>query len=139
MVRRFASLTGGLALVCGLSFAAVPAHSVPLTALKADSVLTLVKKEGDGHGNKNWNKNGNNKNWNKNGNNNYKGKNHWSGHGRYNKHWNKYGKWHGGDHYRGGYWRNGIFVTLPFIVGDQCYDYLDWRDGAPRPGWYWVC
>jgi hypothetical protein len=34
------------------------------------------------------------------------------------------------------YWRDGIFVSLPFIVGNQCYDYLDWRDGAPRPGWY---
>jgi len=55
------------------------------------------------------------------------------------KKWSKYSNWHAGQRHRGGYWRNGIFLTLPFIVGDQCYDYLDWRDGAPRPGWYWVC
>jgi hypothetical protein len=109
-----------------LSFAAVPAHSVPLTSLKADSGVLLIKKDGGKHrgGNNNWNK---------------KGNNHWSGKGHGGKKWSKYGKWHGGDRYRGGYWRNGIFVTLPFIIGDQCYDYLDWRDGAPRPGWYWVC
>ena len=129
MVGKFATLTGALAVACTFALTAAPAHSVPLTSLKADNGLTLVKKDGDGHDNKNWNKNGNNKNGNK----------YWSGHGHGNKHWNKYGKWHGGDHYRGGYWRNGIFVTLPFIIGDQCYDYLDWRDGAPRPGWYWVC
>jgi hypothetical protein len=132
MARRFAILTGAVAVACAFSFAAVPAHSVPLASLHADSGLMLVKKDGDGRGGKNWNKKGNN-DWNK------KGNNHWSGKGHGGKKWSKYGKWHGGDHYRGGYWRNGIFVTLPFIVGDQCYDYLDWRDGAPRPGWYWVC
>jgi hypothetical protein len=119
-------------VACAFSFAAVPAHSVPLASLHADSGVLLVKKKGDGHGGKDWNKKGGN-DWNKNGN------NHWSGKGHGGKKWSKYGKWHGGDHYRGGYWRNGIFVTLPFVVGDQCYDYLDWRDGAPRPGWYWVC
>jgi hypothetical protein len=130
MVRKFASLTGAVAVVCAFSFAAAPAHSVPLTSSKADSNVMLVKKDGDGHGGKN-----------KHGGNNYKkgGHNHWSGKGHGGKKWSKYGKWHGGDHYRGGYWRNDIFVALPFIVGDQCYDYLDWRDGAPRPGWYWVC
>ena len=128
MVRRYASLTGAVAVVCALSFA-VPAHSVPLTSLQADSGLTLVKQGGKGgkggkhHG----------------GNHNKGGNKHWSGKGHGGKKWSKYGKWHGGDRYRGGYWRNGIFLTLPFVVGDQCYDYLDWRDGAPRPGWYWVC
>lgn len=128
MTRKFASLTGAVALVCAVSFAAVPAQSVPLTSLPADTGLVLVKKDG-GHGGKHHGGN----NWNK-GNNKY-----WSGKGHGGKKWSKYGKWHGGDRYRGGYWRNGVFLTLPFIVGDQCYDYLDWRDGAPRPGWYWVC
>jgi hypothetical protein len=132
MVRRFVILTGAAAVACAFSFAAVAAHSVPLTSLKADSGVLLVKKDGEGRGGKDWNKKGGN-DWNK------KGNNHWSGKGHGGKKWSKYGKWHGGDHYRGGYWRNGIFVTLPFIIGDQCYDYLDWRDGAPRPGWYWVC
>jgi hypothetical protein len=132
MARRFAILTGAVAVACAFSFAAVPAHSVPLGSLHADSGVMLVKKDGDGRGDKNWNKKGGN-DWNK------KGGNYWSGKGYGGKKWSKYGKWHGGDHYRGGYWRNGIFVTLPFIIGDQCYDYLDWRDGAPRPGWYWVC
>lgn len=132
MVRRLVILTGAAAVACAFSFAAVAAHSVPLTSLKADSGVLLVKKDGDGRGGKDWNKKGGN-NWNK------KGNNHWSGKGHGGKKWSKYGKWHGGDRYRGGYWRNGIFVTLPFIVGDQCHDYLDWRDGAPRPGWYWVC
>jgi hypothetical protein len=127
MTRKFASLTGAMALACAFSFAGVPAHSVPLTSLPADSGLVLVKKDGG----KNWNKNGG---YHNKGNN-----NHWSGKGHGGKKWSKYGKWHGGDHYRGGYWRNGVFLSLPFIVGDQCYDYLDWRDGAPRPGWYWVC
>jgi hypothetical protein len=131
MARRFAILTGAVAVACAFSFAAAP-HSVPLTSLHADSGVMLVKKDGGGRGGKNWNKKGGD-DWNK------KGNNHWSGKGHGGKKWSKYGKWHGGDHYRGGYWRNGIFVTLPFIVGDQCYDYLDWRDGAPRPGWYWVC
>jgi hypothetical protein len=129
MIGKFATLTGTLAVACTFAFAAAPAHSVPLTSLQADSGLILVKKDGKGHGGKHSNKNGGHNNGNK----------YWSSKGHGNKHWNKYGKWHGGDHYRGGYWRNGIFVTLPFIVGDQCYDYLDWRDGAPRPGWYWVC
>jgi len=132
MARRLAILTGAVAVACAFSFSAVPAHSVPLTSLHADSGVMLVKKDGDGRGDKNWNKKGGN-DWNK------KGGNYWSGKGHGGKKWSKYGKWHGGDHYRGGYWRNGIFVTLPFIIGDQCYDYLDWRDGAPRPGWYWVC
>jgi hypothetical protein len=127
MVRRYATLTGAVAVVCAFSFAAVPAHSVPLTSFKGDSNVLLVKKDGDGHGGKH--KGGNHK----------KGNNHWSGKGHGGKKWSKYGKWHGGDRYRGGYWRNGVFLSLPFIVGDQCYDYLDWRDGAPRPGWYWVC
>jgi hypothetical protein len=105
----------------------VPAHSVPLTSLQADSGLTLVKRDG-GKGGKHHG-----------GNHNKGGNKHWSGKGHGGKKWSKYGKWHGGDRYRGGYWRNGIFLTLPFVVGDQCYDYLDWRDGAPRPGWYWVC
>jgi uncharacterized membrane protein len=131
MVRRYASLTGAVAVVCTLSFAAVPAHSVPLTSLKADSGLTLVKRDGGGKGGKH---HGGNKNWSNKG-----GNKHWSGKGHGGKKWSNYGKWHGGDRYRGGYWRNGIFLTLPFVVGDQCYDYLDWRDGAPRPGWYWVC
>jgi hypothetical protein len=103
----------------------VPAHSVPLTSLQADSGLTLVKRDG-GKGGKHHG-----------GNHNKGGNKHWSGKGHGGKKWSKYGKWHGGDRYRGGYWRNGIFLTLPFVVGDQCYDYLDWRDGAPR--WYWVC
>ena len=132
MARRFAILTSAVAVACAFSFAAAPAHSVPLTSLHAGSGIVLVKKDGDGRGDKNWNKKGGN-DWNK------KGGNYWSGKGHGGKKWSKYGKWHGGDHYRGGYWRNGIFVTLPFIIGDQCYDYLDWRDGAPRPGWYWVC
>ena len=51
MVRRYASLTGAVAVVCALSFAAVPAHSVPLTSLQADSGLTLVK-QGGGKGGK---------------------------------------------------------------------------------------
>ena len=130
MVRRYASLTGAVAIVCAFSFAAVPAHSVPLTSLQADSGLTLVKKDG-GKGGKGGKHHG--------GNHNKGGNKHWSGKGHGGKKWSKYGKWHGGDRYRGGYWRNGIFLTLPFVVGDQCYDYLDWRDGAPRPGWYWVC
>ncbi len=46
MVRRYASLTGAVAVVCAFSFAAVPAHSVPLTSLQADSGLTLVKRDG---------------------------------------------------------------------------------------------
>ncbi len=125
MVRKFAALSGAVAVMVACSLASVPAYSVPVASLKADSSIMLVKKGGGGHGGKNWNKGGGNK--------------HWSGKGHGGKNWNKYGKWHGGDRYRGGYWRNGLFVTLPFIVGDQCYDYLDYRDGAPRPGWYWVC
>jgi hypothetical protein len=109
-----------------LSVASAPAFSFPGDPVKTGSIM-LVKNNGDG---KNWNKHGHNKNWNGNSKN-------WNKNG--GKKWSKYGKWHGGDHYRGGYWRNGIFVTLPFIIGDQCYDYLDWRDGVPRPGWYWVC
>ena len=113
MVRKFAALSGAVAVMVACSLASVPAYSVPVSSLKADSTILLVKKGG---GNK-----------------------HWSGKGHGGKKWSHYGKWHGGDRYRGGYWRNGLFVTLPFIVGDQCYDYLDYSDGAPRPGWYWVC
>lgn len=134
MVRKFAALSGAVAVMVVCSLASVPAYSVPLSSLKADSSVMLVKKDGGKGGNKH---NGN-KNWSKNGN--YKhGNKYWSGKGHGGKKWSKYGKWHGGDHYRGGYWRNGLFVTVPFIVGDQCYDYLDYRDGVPRPGWYWVC
>ncbi len=128
MVRKIAALSGALAVIVACSLASVPAYSVPLSSLTADSSILLVKNYG-GKGGKNWNKNGNYKHGNK----------YWSGKGHGGKKWGKYGKWHGGDHYRGGYWRNGIFLTLPFVVGDQCYDYLDYRDGAPRPGWYWVC
>jgi hypothetical protein len=130
MVTKFAVLSCAVAVVCAFSFASVPAHSVPLASLKADSNVMLVKKDGGG---KNWSKKGGNKNWSKKG-----GNRNWSGKGHGGKKWTNYGRWHGGQHYRGGYWRNGIFVTLPFIVGDQCYDYLDWSDGV-RPGWYWVC
>lgn len=110
MARRFASLTGAVAVACAFSFAAMPAHSVPLASLHAESGLLFVKKDG-GHGGKHHD---GNKNWSNKGGNKY-----WSGKGHGGKKWSKYGKWHGGDRYRGGYWRNGIFVTLPFIIGDQ--------------------
>jgi hypothetical protein len=129
MMRKFAVLTCAAVVAGALSVASAPAFSFPGEPVKTGSSIMLVKNNGDG---KNWNKHGNNKNWNNNGNN-----KNWNKNG--GKKWSKYGKWHGGDRYRGGYWRNGIFVTLPFVIGDQCYDYLDWRDGVPRPGWYWVC
>jgi hypothetical protein len=135
MIEKFAALSGAFAVICACSLASVPAYSVPLTSLKADTNLTLVdNKNWNKGGNKNWNHKDNHKNWSHKG-----GNNKWSSKGHGGKHWAKYGKWHHGERYRGGYWRNGIFISLPFIVGDQCYDYLDWRDGAPRPGWYWVC
>ena len=149
MVRKFVVLSSAVAVICAYSLASVPAYSVPLASLKADSNVTLVGKGHGGNksgggsknwsggkhdGNKNWSKKGGNDNWSKKG-----GNNKWSGKGHGGKKWSKYSNWHTGQRHRGGYWRNGIFLTLPFIVGDQCYDYLDWRDGAPRPGWYWVC
>lgn len=136
MISRNAVLGGAVALACAFTFASAPAHSFTVASPKANSDIVLIKKDG-GHrgGNKNWNKHGGNKNWSNKG-----GHNKWSSKGRGGKKWSKHGnKWYAGQHYRGGYWRNGIFVSLPFVVGSQCYDYLDWRDGAPRPGWYWVC
>ena len=136
-MRKFAVLTCAAVVACAFSVASAPAFSLPVAPMKAGGSIMLVKKDGDG---KNWNHNGNKKNWNKNGGNwNNNGQNYKSsGKGHNGKKWSKYDNWHGGDRYRGGYWRNGIFVSLPFIIGDQCYDYLDWRDGV-RPGWYWVC
>jgi hypothetical protein len=157
MLRKFTALSCAAAVACAFSVASASAYSVPLASVKAGGSVMLVKKDGGGHGGKNWSNGGNknwskggNKNWSKGGNKNWSNKGgdknwnhkggdqHWSGKG-YNKRWSKYDRWHGGDHYRGGYWRNGIFFALPFVIGDQCYDYLDWRDGVPRPGWYWVC
>jgi hypothetical protein len=137
-MRKFTVLTCAAAMACAFSIASAPAYSVPLAPVKAGGTITLAKKDGDG---KNWNHNGDYKNWNKNGGSwSNKGDNkHWSGKGHGGKKWSNYGNWHRGDHHRGGYWRNGIFVALPLIIGEQCYDYLDWRDGVPRPGWYWVC
>ena len=134
MMRKFAVLTCAALVAGAFSVASAPAFSFPAAPVKSGSSVLLVKKDSD---DKKWNKNGNNKNGNKNGGNwNDNGKNYkWSGKGHGGKKWSKYGNWHGGDRYRGGYWRNGIFVALPFIIGDQCYDYLDWRDSAPRPGW----
>jgi hypothetical protein len=161
MIRKLAVLSSAVAVACAFSLASVPAHSVPLAPLKADSNITLVGK-GDGDknwskkggskqwsgskhdGDKNWNNKGGskkwsgskhhgNKNWSKKG-----GSNKWSGKGRGGKKWSNRGNWYAGQRHRG-HWRNGVFITLPFVIGDQCYDYLDWRDGAPRPGWYWVC
>ena len=138
MIRRYAVLRVAIAFACAFSFASAPVHSAPLASLKADSDVVLVTKDGGHHGkgNKNWSrgKHDGNKNWSNKG-----GSKKWSGKGHGGKKWSKHGKWHDGQHYRGGYWRNGIFISLPFVVGSQCYDYLDWRDGAPRPGWYWVC
>ena len=137
MVRKFAALSVAVAVISAYS----PAYSLPLAPLKADTNVTLVGK-GDGDGGKKWS--GGNKKW---GGGDHDGKKgwsnkgwdgkKWSGKGRGGKKWSKYGNWHAGQRHHG-YWRNGIFVTLPFVVGDQCYDYLDWRDGF-RPGWYWVC
>ena len=141
MVRKLAVLGGAIAVACAFSLASVPAHSVPLAPLTADGHLTLV---GKGDGGKNWNNKGRSKkwsgskhdgskHWNKKG-----GSHKWSGKGRGGNKWSSRGDWRAGQHHRG-HWRNGIFVALPFVISDQCYDYLDWRDGAPRPGWYWVC
>ena len=122
MIRKFAVLSCAVAVIFGYSLASVPAYSVPLASLKGDSNVTLV---GKGHHHSNKGRSG-------------KGGNKWSGKGYGGKKWSSRGNWYAGQRYHGGYWRNGIFVALPFIVGDQCYDYLDWRDGV-RPGWYWVC
>jgi hypothetical protein len=123
MLRRFAALSGAVAVICACSLASVPAFSVPSApGLQADTNVTFIKKGGGGG------KHGGNKNWSKKG-----GKDKWSG----GKNWSKHGKWHAGQRNRG-YWRGGIFLSLPFVVGDQCYDYLDWSEGV-RPGWYWVC
>src|SRR4029079_13243824 len=106
MMRKFAISICAAAVDCAFSVASASAYSVPLAPVGAGGSIMLVKHNGNG---KNWHKHGNNKNWNGNNNN-------WNKNG--GKKWSKYGKWHGGDHYRGGYWRNGIFVTLPFIIGD---------------------
>jgi hypothetical protein len=155
MVRKLAVLSGAVAALFAVSIASVPAYSVPLTSLKADPSVaaypsvTLVDRDGGGKwggGNKNWSggKQGNNKNWdgNHHGNNknwdNKGGHNKWSGKGHGGKKWAYRGNWYAGQRHQG-YWRDGLWISLPFIVGNACYDYLDWRDGAPRPGWYWVC
>ena len=134
MVRKFAVLSGAAA---GDSrrfhVASAPAYSVPAAPVKAGSSVMLVKK---GSGGKKWNKGGGNKHGNKNGGN-------WNDNGK-NYKWS--GKGHGGQN--GASTASGTAAiviaaatgvmafssTLPFIVGDQCYDYLDYRDGAPRAG-----
>ena len=150
MFKKLAILGGAGVLVCAYSLSFVPAYSVPLVSgLEADTGVTLVGRDGDGgkkggrgskkwgggghDGKKSWSGRGHDKKW--------SGRGHdkkWSGKGHGGKKWARHGNWHHGQRHRG-YWRNGIYVTLPFVVGNPCLDYLDWRDGAPRPGWYWVC
>jgi hypothetical protein len=141
MLNKLVMLGAAGAVLCAYSLAS-PAYSVPaVSGLQADTNVTLVGR-GDGDGGKKWD--GGSKKWSGGGRDGKKdwsskgGDKKWSGKGRGGKKWSRYGKWQHGQHHRG-YWRNGVFVTLPFFVGNPCYDYLDWRDGAPRPGWYWVC
>ena len=42
MVRKFVVLSGAVAVICAYSLASVPAYSVPLASLKADSNVTPV-------------------------------------------------------------------------------------------------
>ena len=79
MFKTFATLSGVAVMTYALS--SVPAYSVPQTSLKADTNVSLVKRDGDGDskwsGNKNWK--GGDKNW-KGGDKNWKGGDkNWSG------------------------------------------------------------
>ena len=141
MLKKFALLGAAGALVCAYSLASVPAYSVPLVSgLDGGTNVTLVGRgDGDGgkhgRGGKKWSgrDHDSKKSWSGKG-----GGKKWSGKGRGGKKWSRYDHWNHGQRHRG-YWRNGVIVSLPFLVGTPCVDDLDWRDGAPRPGWYWVC
>jgi hypothetical protein len=56
--------------------------------------------------------------------------------------WQRQGRWHHGDSWSSGFWRGGLFIFEPFIIGDPCYDYIrvfDLRRGRWVWAWAYIC